>query len=97
MKNKLVLFYSETCKPCQFQKPLVEKVAKEYKIALELICVDNDKAFNFAQQYGIKSWPTLLFIVNNIVSHELIGYDTNSNENLNKQRLLEDLKNLKFI
>jgi thiol-disulfide isomerase/thioredoxin len=97
MKNKIVLFYSSSCEPCKYQKPLVEKVAKEHKIPLELIAVDNEQAFNFAKDFGVKGWPYVLFIVGDIVKEEMIGYDTNATEENNKNRLLKTLKELNFI
>jgi thiol-disulfide isomerase/thioredoxin len=97
MKKKIVLFYSSSCEPCKFQKPLVESVAKEYKIPLELIAVDNEEAFNFAKSFGVKGWPYVLFIADDIVKEQMIGYDTTSPENNNKNRLLKTLKEIKFI
>jgi thiol-disulfide isomerase/thioredoxin len=97
MKNKIVLFYSSSCEPCKYQKPLVEKVAKEHKIPLELIAVDNEQAFNFAKDFGVKGWPYVLFIVDDIVKEEMVGYDTLSGEDANKDRLIKTLKTLKFI
>jgi thiol-disulfide isomerase/thioredoxin len=97
MKKKLVLFYSDSCKPCHHQKPLVEKTAKEYKIPLELISVDNEKGLNFANNFGVKGWPYLLFIVDDIVKEEIIGYDTNSPEELNKKRITNVLKHLQVV
>lgn len=97
MKNKIVLFYSPNCEPCKFQKPLIEKVSKEYKIPLELISVDNEEAFNFAKDFGVKGWPYVLFIANDLVVEQMIGYDTNATEENNKNRLLKTLRELKFI
>jgi thiol-disulfide isomerase/thioredoxin len=91
MKNKLALFYSPTCEPCKFQKPLVEKVSKKHKISLELINVDTKEGQDHAALFNIKGWPHLLFIVDDIVKEEMIGYNTSVKEEDNERRLEDEL------
>jgi thiol-disulfide isomerase/thioredoxin len=97
MKNKIALFYLDNCEPCQHQKPLIEKVSKEYKIPLEVIPGHTKEGREFSEGFGIKGFPYVLFISDDIVKEEMIGYDINSPEEVNKERLLATLKQLKFI
>lgn len=90
-KNLLVLFYSESCQPCQQQKPLVQEISKELKIPLELVCVDTPGAFEHAQKFGVKGWPHLFFVVDGTIKEETIGYDMGSPKETNKKRLLDTL------
>jgi thiol-disulfide isomerase/thioredoxin len=97
MKNKLALFYLESCEPCKFQKPLIEKVAKEHKIPLEVIPGHTKEGREFSEGFGVKGFPQVLFIVDDVVKEVMMGYDTNSSEEVNKNRILSTLKELKFI
>ena len=97
MKNKLALFYIEGCEPCEYQKPVIEKLAKEYKLELELIPTHTNQGFEFSKKYNIKSFPTLLLIEKEIIKEAIIGYDLNSLEEVNKKRIIEIFKKLGFI
>jgi thiol-disulfide isomerase/thioredoxin len=97
MKNKIALFYLDNCEPCKYQKPLLEKVTKEYKIPLEVIPGHTKEGKEFAEGFGIKGFPYALFISDDTVKEVMIGYDVNSPEEVNKQRLISKLKELKFI
>jgi thiol-disulfide isomerase/thioredoxin len=97
MKNKIALFYLDGCEPCKFQKPLIEKITKEYKIPLEIIPAHTKEGREFSEGFGIKGFPYVLFISEDIVKEEMIGYNVNSPEEENKERLLSTLKTLKFI
>jgi thiol-disulfide isomerase/thioredoxin len=93
MEIKLALFYSEGCKPCQHQKPLIEKISKEKDIPLEVISVDSNAGFDYAQQYSVKGWPHLLVInKEDIIVDEIIGYDFSVPEKDNKKRIMDTLK-----
>jgi thiol-disulfide isomerase/thioredoxin len=97
MKNKIALFYSSTCEPCQHQKPLIEKISKEYKIPLELISVDVKEGFDFAQNFGVKGFPYTLFIIDDVVEGEIVGYNMGGGNEENEKALLAVLKGLNFI
>jgi thiol-disulfide isomerase/thioredoxin len=97
MKNKIALFYSSTCEPCTYQKPLIEKIAKEHKIELELISIETKEGFEFAQNFGVKGFPYTLFIVDDVVKAESIGYDIRNAKEENEKSILKVLKELNFI
>lgn len=91
--NKLVLFWSSGCEPCQHQKPLIEKLSKEMKISTEFVSVDTEDALAHAREYGVKGWPHLLIIKDDIVVDEIIGYDLGANEEMNKKRVSTMINN----
>jgi thioredoxin 1 len=61
-KPAIIDFYADWCPPCRQLSPLVEEIAKEYggKIVVYKVNTDNEKVL--AQNLGISSLPTLLYI-----------------------------------
>jgi thioredoxin len=55
-------FYADWCPPCRQLSPLVEEIAKEYSGKIDVYKVDTDKENLLAQELGITSLPTLLYI-----------------------------------
>lgn len=97
MKNKVVLFYSNTCEPCRHQKPLLEEIAKDLKLTLELVSLDEPESAAFAHNFGVRSFPHTLFVVDDIVKEEMLGYDLSKPKEENKINILNTLKQLKFF
>jgi thioredoxin 1 len=62
-KNRVVVvdFWAPWCPPCRALAPIVEELSKEYegRAVLAKINVDQNRAK--ANEYGIRSIPTLLF------------------------------------
>ena len=56
----LVDFYATWCGPCQTLSPIVQQVAKELGDQVKVIKVDVDRNPAAAQQFQIRSVPTLL-------------------------------------
>jgi len=81
----LVDFWAVWCMPCQKIAPLVEELSNEYdgKIKFGKINVENDQ--KVAQQYGIRSIPTLLIFKNGKIASQLIGVQP-------KRNLVEKIK-----
>ena len=93
MKYKIAMFFSNSCEPCQKQRPIVEKIAKKYKIPVEYVSVDNNEGFQHAQKFGVKGWPHVFFIVDNIIKEEQIGFDLQRGLPENENRFENNLKN----
>ncbi len=64
-KPAIIDFYADWCAPCRQLSPLVEEVAKEYSGKINVYKVDTQKEAVLAQNMGITSLPTLLFIPEN--------------------------------
>lgn len=56
----LVDFYATWCGPCQTLSPIVQQVAKELGDQIKVIKVDVDRNPAAAQQFQIRSVPTLI-------------------------------------
>ena len=58
----IIDFYASWCGPCRQLSPRVEEIAKEYAGKIIVYKVDTDAEQELAQNMGIQSLPTLLFI-----------------------------------
>ncbi len=67
VKSKLpvvVDFWAEWCQPCKMVAPILEKLAKEFAGKVRIAKIDVDANQELAQQFGIQSIPTLMFVKN---------------------------------
>jgi thioredoxin len=58
----IIDFYADWCGPCKLLSPRVEEIAKEYAGKIIVYKVNTDQEQELAQNMGIQSLPTLLFI-----------------------------------
>ena len=58
----IIDFYATWCGPCRMLSPRVEEIAKEYAGKIVVYKVDTDQEKLLAENMGISSLPTLLFI-----------------------------------
>ncbi|MFH1408403.1 MAG: thioredoxin [Nanoarchaeota archaeon] len=70
----IVDFWAPWCGPCQQMAPVFEGFAKEYegKVAFAKVNVDEQGAL--AQQFGVRSIPTLIIFNKGEKVEELIGF-----------------------
>ena len=61
-KPAIVDFYADWCSPCRQLAPVIEEIAKEYAGKIDVYKVDTEKERVLAQNLGITSLPTLIFI-----------------------------------
>ena len=80
----LVDFWAVWCGPCKAIAPTVEQIAKEWKGKVKVAKMDIDHNQKVAQQYNIRSIPTLLVFKGGKVVDTVIGAD--------KTRLMESVK-----
>lgn len=87
--NRVVMFYSDTCAPCQRLKPIMEEVTKDLRLDLELVLVDELSGEKHALSYNIMGWPTVLYLRDNHIASISTGADLNKTD--------EELYNQKYV
>lgn len=76
LKNSIpvaVDFWATWCPPCKILHPIIEQLADEYdgKVVFAKVDVDSNQAL--AQNYGIRSIPTVLFFKDGEIKDQVIG------------------------
>lgn len=69
----LVDFWATWCGPCRQIAPIVEDLADEFEGRAKVGKVDVDENPQTAQQFGVRSIPTLLFFKNGEQQEQLVG------------------------
>jgi thioredoxin 1 len=69
----LVDFWAEWCGPCKMIAPAIEELAADFNGKAKVAKVNVDEQPKLAQQYGVRSIPTLLFFRGGKVADQLVG------------------------
>lgn len=69
----LVDFWATWCGPCRQIAPIVEDLADEFAGRAKVGKLDVDENPQTAQEYGVRSIPTLLFFKDGEVQEQLVG------------------------
>ena len=59
-------FYADWCQPCKMIAPILEDLADEYEDEVDIYKVDTGQEQELAAAFGIRSIPTLLFILKDV-------------------------------
>ena len=55
-------FWADWCEPCKALMPILEKIANEYQGAFLLAKINADSQQMIAQQFGVRSLPTVVLV-----------------------------------
>jgi thioredoxin 1 len=72
MTVRLKDFYADWCGPCKTQDPILEEVVEEYS-TIEFRKVDVDNEQDVANQYQVRSLPTLIIENDDGVVERFVG------------------------
>jgi thioredoxin 1 len=69
----LVDFWAEWCGPCRAIAPVLDEVADEMDGKLKVAKVNVDERPELANQFGVRSIPTLLVLKGGTVVEQMVG------------------------
>jgi len=69
----IVDFWAPWCGPCKMVAPTLDKLAQEYAGKLVIAKVNTDDHGQWAQHYGVRGIPTMLFVADGKVVHQQVG------------------------
>jgi putative thioredoxin len=72
----LVDFWADWCEPCKSLMPILEKLANEYVGQFLLAKVDCDAEQRIAQQFGVRSLPTIMLMKDGQPADGFVGAQT---------------------
>jgi len=72
-KPVFVDFWAEWCSPCRMLEPTLEKLAESYGNEITFAKVNVDELPELANEFGIRSIPTLLLLRDGNIVERLIG------------------------
>jgi thioredoxin 1 len=72
-KLTLVDFWAEWCGPCKMIAPTIDELAEQYNDQLKVCKMDVDSNQRTAQEYAVRSIPSLLFFKGGEVIETVVG------------------------
>jgi len=66
-------FHADWCEPCKQQDPIIEEIKTEWGDRFELERVDVDEAQDVANEYRVRSLPTLIVENDDGVVERFVG------------------------
>ena len=77
----IVDFWAEWCGPCKVIAPTIEKVSTEYADKLLVGKVDIDDNPTLAEQYQVRSIPTIIIFIDGTPTEMIVGPNKSALEN----------------
>jgi thioredoxin 1 len=77
----LIDFWAEWCGPCKMIAPTVEKLSQQHSGKLLVGKVDIDDNQSLAEQYHVRSIPTLIIFINGAPAEVIVGSQKDIIEN----------------
>jgi len=84
-KTVLVDFWASWCNPCRMLAPVIEELANEVGAEVKVCKLDVDSAGSIAENFGIKSIPTVIIFKDGRITEKFVGVR-------NKEDYLQALK-----
>ncbi len=72
----LVDFFATWCGPCKMITPILEKISNDETITAKIVKIDVDKDPEYAQDYNIKTVPTIVLLKNGKEVNRFSGFKT---------------------
>ena len=69
----LVDFWAPWCGPCRMIAPAIDEIAYDYQDTLKVVKVNTDQNPTIANNYGIRSIPTIMIFMNGKKVDTVIG------------------------
>lgn len=69
----IVDFWAEWCMPCRMQTPILETVQEKIQDSAKIVKLNTDENTNIAQQYEIRSIPTLILFHKGEIKQKWVG------------------------
>ncbi|HNC69599.1 MAG TPA: thioredoxin [Pseudomonadales bacterium] len=74
----LIDFWAEWCSPCKMLMPILDKLVREYDGQVMLAKVDCDRLQPIAEQFGVRSLPTVILMKDGQPVDGFVGAQTES-------------------
>jgi len=79
MTVQLMDFYADWCGPCKTQDPILEDIKEDWGERFELVQIDVDEEQDVANEYQVRSLPTLIVENDDGIVERFVGVTQREN------------------